>query len=265
MTAERTIPKGKGVAPPSWAPELKKLGKMAQERKNERKRGVPIHWRRKVLPDKALGRWKENVPKLSTTGSASLNLAKSIRAPRPLMSPVLAVDGHPLTKRQQAQALGNMHKPRPTKAQHAPEIKIPSARRGAFRPITEAELDVALRELSSGATPGKDEIHGEELEQPGRAAMKRALQLFNCSLRGGQVPAKWRHGIIVPPLKRKKPASSMGPFRPATLTSTLCKLVGRIVAHRVRGCIEDKLKPQRAGFRQARSTPDALTQVASAA
>ncbi|KAH8606905.1 hypothetical protein ERJ75_001449600 [Trypanosoma vivax] len=107
---------------------------MAQERKNERKRGVPIHWRRKVLADKALGRWGENVPKLSATGSASLNLAKSIRAPRPLMSPVLAADGHPLTKRQQAQALGNMHMPRPTKAQHAPEIKIPSARRCTFRP-----------------------------------------------------------------------------------------------------------------------------------
>ncbi|KAH8607021.1 putative Reverse transcriptase (RNA dependent DNA polymerase) [Trypanosoma vivax] len=56
----------------------------------------------------------------------------------------------------------------------------------------------------------------------------------------------------------------MGPFRPATLTSTLCQLVGRIVAHRVRGCIEDKLKPQRAGFGPARSALDTLVQVTSA-
>ncbi|KAH8613211.1 hypothetical protein ERJ75_000811800 [Trypanosoma vivax] len=39
MAAKRTIPKGKGVAPPFWTPELTKLDKMVQECKNERKRG----------------------------------------------------------------------------------------------------------------------------------------------------------------------------------------------------------------------------------
>ncbi|KAG8340463.1 hypothetical protein TRVL_08707 [Trypanosoma vivax] len=38
----------------------------------------------------------------------------------------------------------------------------------------------------------------------------------------------------------------------------------RIVARRVRDCIEDKLQPQRAGFRTARSTMDTLMQVTSA-
>ncbi|KAH8619094.1 putative Reverse transcriptase (RNA dependent DNA polymerase) [Trypanosoma vivax] len=53
----------------------------------------------------------------------------------------------------------------------------------------------------------------------------------------------------------------MASFRPVTLTSTLCKLVGRIVAHRVRGCIEDKLQPQQAGRRPQRTTLDSLMQV----
>ncbi|CCD20357.1 retrotransposon hot spot protein (RHS, pseudogene), putative, (fragment), partial [Trypanosoma vivax Y486] len=109
MAAKRTIPKGKGVAPPFWTPELTKLDKMVQECKNERKRDALIRWRRKVLADTALGRWKENVAKLSATDSASWNLVKSICAPRPLTSPVLVVDGHPLTKHQQAQALAQMH------------------------------------------------------------------------------------------------------------------------------------------------------------
>ncbi|KAH8611346.1 putative Endonuclease reverse transcriptase [Trypanosoma vivax] len=47
--AKRTVPKGKGVAPPFWTPELTKLDKMVQECKNERKRGVPIRWRRRCL------------------------------------------------------------------------------------------------------------------------------------------------------------------------------------------------------------------------
>ncbi|KAH8611429.1 putative Reverse transcriptase (RNA dependent DNA polymerase) [Trypanosoma vivax] len=64
-----------------------------------------------------------------------------------------------------------------------------------------------------------------------------------------------------PLLKPNKPANSMASFRPATLTSTLCKLMERIVARRVRDCIEDKLQPQQAGFRPARSTLDTLMQV----
>ncbi|KAH8613399.1 putative Endonuclease reverse transcriptase [Trypanosoma vivax] len=108
MAAKRTIPKGKGVAPPFWTPELKKLDKMVQECKNERKLDVLICWRRKVLADTALRRWKTNVAKLVATDSTSWNLVKSIYAPRPLTSPVLVVDGHRLAKRQQAQALANM-------------------------------------------------------------------------------------------------------------------------------------------------------------
>ncbi|KAG8344806.1 reverse transcriptase (RNA-dependent DNA polymerase) [Trypanosoma vivax] len=154
--------------------------------------------------------------------------------------------------------------PRSTKATHAPEMKIPSTRRSAFRPITEAELDVALRELSSGTAPGDDEIHCEELKQLGRVSRRCILRLFNCSLRTGQVQAKWRHGIIVPLLKPNKPANSMASFRPVTLTSALCKLMERIVARRVRDCIEDKLEPQQAGLRPARSTLDTLMQVTSA-
>ncbi|CCD20913.1 hypothetical protein, conserved (fragment), partial [Trypanosoma vivax Y486] len=237
---------------------------MVQECKNERKRDALIRWRRKVLADTALGRWKENVAKLSATGSASWNLAKSIYAPQPLTSPVLVMDGHPLTTRQQAPALANMCMVKSTKAPHAPEMKIPSTRRSTFQPITEAELDAALRELSSGTGPGDDEIHCEELKQLGRKSRRCILRLFNYSLCAGHVPAKWRQGIIVPLLKPNKPASSMGPFRPATLTSTLCKLMERVVARRVRDCIEDKLQPQQAGFRPARSTLDTLMQVTSA-
>ncbi|CCD17364.1 unnamed protein product [Trypanosoma congolense IL3000] len=117
MAAKRTIPKGKGVALLFWKDEVTKLDKMAQECRNERKRDARIRWRRKVLVDTAMGRWKENVSKLSTMDTASCNLVKSIYAPRPLTSPalmVVVVDGHPLTKRQQAQALANMHMARST-------------------------------------------------------------------------------------------------------------------------------------------------------
>ncbi|CCD21106.1 putative RNase H putative (RNA dependent DNA polymerase) [Trypanosoma vivax] len=264
MAAKRTIPKGKGVAPPLWTPELTKLDKMVQECKNERKRDASIRWRRKVLADTALGRWKDDASLLTADGTKTWSLAKAICAPRPLTSPVLVVDGHPLTKRQRAQALANVCKARSTKALHAPEMKIPSTRHSTFRAITEAQLDVALRELSSGAAPGDDEVHCKELKQLGRVAKKCVLRPLNCSLRTGQAQAKRAYSIIVPLLKPNKLASSMASFRPVTLTSTLCRLMERTVARRVRDCIEDKLQPQRAVFRLARSTLDTLMQVTSA-
>ncbi|CCD21512.1 hypothetical protein, conserved in T. vivax, partial [Trypanosoma vivax Y486] len=157
-----------------------------------------------------------------------------------------------------------MYMTRSTQAPHAPEMKIPSTRHSTFQPITEAQLDVALRELSSGTAPGDNGIHFEELKQLGRVSRRCILRLFNCSLRSGQVTAKLRHGIIVPLLKPNKPANSIASFRPVTLTSTLCKLMERIVARRVRDCIGDKMKPRQAGIRPARSTLDALMQVTSA-
>ncbi|CCD18077.1 hypothetical protein, conserved in T. vivax [Trypanosoma vivax Y486] len=175
MAAKRTFPKGNGVVPPFWPPKLTKLNKMTQECRNERKRDVLIRWRRKVLAGTALGRWKENVSKLSATDSASWSPVKPICAPRPLASPAPVVDGEPPTKRQQAQALANMRMARSTQAPRAPEMKMPSTRRGAFRPITEAELGVALRELSPGTAAGDDEIHGEELKQLGRASRRHML------------------------------------------------------------------------------------------
>ncbi|KAH8615370.1 hypothetical protein ERJ75_000592600 [Trypanosoma vivax] len=79
---------------------------------------------------------------------------------------------------------------RSTKAPLAPEMKIASTRHSVFRPITEAELDVALRELSSGTAPGDDDVNCEELKQLGRETKKCVVRLFNCSLRTGKVPAK---------------------------------------------------------------------------
>ncbi|KAH8612757.1 putative Reverse transcriptase (RNA dependent DNA polymerase) [Trypanosoma vivax] len=264
MATKRTIPKGKGVAPSFWTPELTTPDRRVQDCKNERKRDAQIRWRRKVLADTALGRCEENVPKLSTTDSASWNLVKSICAARPPTSLVLVADGHPLTKRQQAQALANVRAARSTKGPHAPEMKIPSTGRNTFQPITEAELDAALRELSSGTAPGDDEIHCEELKRLGRVSRRCVFCLFNYSLRTGQVPTKWRHGIIVPLLKPNEPANSMASFRPVMLKTTLRKLMERTVARRVGDCIEDKLQPQQAGFRPARSTLDTPMQVTSA-
>ncbi|KAH8607193.1 hypothetical protein ERJ75_001436300 [Trypanosoma vivax] len=144
-----------------------------------------------------------------------------------------------------------MRASRQTKAPHAPEMKIPGARRSAFRPITEAELDVAVRELSSGTGPGDDEIRCEALKQLGGAAKKRVRRLFNFSLRTGQVPAERWHDATRPLLK---------PKGAGTLTNALCELTERIVKRPIGNRMGTKMRPQQVRLRRARSTPAALMQ-----
>ncbi|CCD20537.1 reverse transcriptase (RNA-dependent DNA polymerase), partial [Trypanosoma vivax Y486] len=140
-------------------------------------------------------------------------------------------------------------------------MKKPSTSQCTFQPATEAETDVALRELSSGTAPGDDGIHFEEPKRLGRVSRRCILRLFNHSLCAGHVPAKWRQGIVVPMLKPNEPQSGMASFRPVALTRTLCKPMERIVARRVEDSIEDKLKPQQKRFRPGQSTLDTLMQV----
>ncbi|KAH8614540.1 hypothetical protein ERJ75_000676600 [Trypanosoma vivax] len=85
-----------------------------------------------------------------------------------------------------------MYVARATKAPHAPEMKIPSNRRSTFQPITEGELDVALRELSSGTAPGDNKNHCEEPRQGGKEVRAATVQL-EFAHRAGASQVEARH------------------------------------------------------------------------
>ncbi|KAH8607612.1 hypothetical protein ERJ75_001392200 [Trypanosoma vivax] len=145
------------------------------------------------------------------------------------------------------------------------EMMITRTGRGTFRPITEAELNVALRELSSDTAPDDDEIRFMELTHLAEWQERNWIfRMFNYSLRTGQATAKWRHGIIVPLLKSSRTARSMASFGPVMHTRRLRIIMERIVARRVRDCIEDKLQPHRARIGQETTTTDTLMQVTGA-
>ncbi|KAG8342627.1 hypothetical protein ERJ75_000324400 [Trypanosoma vivax] len=151
-----------------------------------------------------------------------------------------------------------MYMARSTKAPHAPEMTIPGTGQSTVRPITEAELDVARRELSSGTAPGDDDIHCEELTWLGAEEKKCVVRPFDRSLHTEQVPPKWKSSAIVSLLNPYKPATSTVSVRAVTTTSTLRKLMERIVACCAMYFADDKPQPQHTGFRPARPTLDTL-------
>ena len=96
------------------------------------------------------------------------------------------------------------------------------------------------------------------LKHLGPQAKKKLLQLFNASWETSNIPKTWKKAI-----KCGKCRTKAESYRPISLTSSVCKLMERIVNARLMWLLEkDKLLiPEQAGFRQLRSAEDQLAYI----
>ena len=124
-----------------------------------------------------------------------------------------------------------------------------------FKP---AELSLAISSMKAKGAPGKDRIAPRFISALGPNALDFLLEIFNDSWRTCVSPAHWRNAIIVPLLKRGKPASQINSFRPVSLTSCIAKTMERMVANRLTNLAKSNgwWSPDQAGFRSMRSCED---------
>ena len=82
--------------------------------------------------------------------------------------------------------------------------------------------------------------------------------ILNASLTTGWCPQAWRTATIVPFLKKEKDPQAVSSYRPIALTSTIGKLLERLIVNRLFWWLEAKslLSPWQAGFHKRRRTPD---------
>ena len=82
------------------------------------------------------------------------------------------------------------------------------------------------------------------------------LKILNQSWLEGWCPQSWRNEVIIPFLKKDKDPQSVDSYRPIALTSTICKLLERMIVNRHSWWLEEHslLTPWQAGFRKGRST-----------
>lgn len=90
--------------------------------------------------------------------------------------------------------------------------------------------------------------------------LDEVLTLINTAWENGQLPADWKHAVVVPILKPGKVATSPGSYRPIALTSVLCKTMERMVTNRLVYMLErrDFFSPYQSGFGLGRSTMDSV-------
>lgn len=87
--------------------------------------------------------------------------------------------------------------------------------------------------------------------------------LFNESFKRGLLPIKWKHAQIIPILKPGKRPNKPDSYRSVALTSTLCKLIEKILVKRLNWYFEKHniLIQAQDGFRTKRGTMDSLTKL----
>ena len=112
--------------------------------------------------------------------------------------------------------------------------------------------------MKAKGAPGKDKIDPRFLKALGEASLIFLLDIINDSWNSGNCPASWRIAVIIPLLKKGKPASEMNSYRPVALTSCVGKTMERMVANRLSHLAETNgwWSNDQAGFRKMRSCED---------
>ena len=124
-------------------------------------------------------------------------------------------------------------------------------------PFTMPELISAIGSLRS-VTEGPDTIHNDMLRHLPAVALEALLDTFNKIWETGTFPAAWQKAMIIPILKPGKSGLDPLHYRPISLTSSLCKLMEKMVNVRLSWFLEHHsvFTNAQCGFRKHRSAVD---------
>ena len=103
------------------------------------------------------------------------------------------------------------------------------------------------------------------LQKLTKCSANAVLKLYNLIWLNSDFLVSWRHSVVLPVLKPGKDPLNPASYRPISLTSTLCKLMEKLVTNRLTYFVEKHniLSNIQSGFRKGRSTVDHIISVAT--
>ncbi|GBN69622.1 putative RNA-directed DNA polymerase from transposon X-element, partial [Araneus ventricosus] len=110
------------------------------------------------------------------------------------------------------------------------------------------------------SSPGRDSITYSMIKHLTTESQNALLHFYNRIWQEQYFPTLWQQAIIIPLLKPGKDPKNPSNYRPIALTCCLCKLLERMINHRLVHYLEANkyLHPFQSGFRKGRSTIDNL-------
>lgn len=99
-------------------------------------------------------------------------------------------------------------------------------------PFRIQDVEEILRSLDRSAASGPDDIPPIFLKECAGALAPILCALFRESLDSGTIPDVWRRAVVTP-IHKKGSKHQLGNYRPISLTSTVCKVLERLVVKHV--------------------------------
>ncbi|BHF72976.1 hypothetical protein SprV_0401604800 [Sparganum proliferum] len=125
--------------------------------------------------------------------------------------------------------------------------------------ISEAAIDRAVQQLSSGKAPGSDAIPAEIYKHGGPQQMDHLAALFDEMWRQGEVPPDFKDATTVYLYKRKGNRQLCDNHRGISLLNIAGKIFARILLNRLNNHLEQVLLPEsQCGFRLQRENTDMI-------
>lgn len=120
--------------------------------------------------------------------------------------------------------------------------------------ISPEEVAQALRKLNTVKAAGPDGIHPAIMKPLADIIAEPLAQLFNKSLRQQELPTDWKNASVTP-IHKGGDADKVGNYRPVSLTSTVLKVMERILRDKVVGHVtrQKLLTAQQHGFIRKKS------------
>ena len=127
-------------------------------------------------------------------------------------------------------------------------------------PFSFEELNNVLTDLKD-TSPGEDGVSYSFITRLNEQSKRHFLNLVNIIFQSGIIPNSWKSQIIIPLLKPGKSSSDPNSYRPIALSSTVSKIVERLLKNRLEWIVESRniLAPSQFGFRKGLSTIDSLS------
>ena len=118
---------------------------------------------------------------------------------------------------------------------------------------TESVADI-LSSLKPNKAAGPDGVETRVLKECAEEMAPKLQQIFRKSLDEGVVPTQWKEANIVP-IHKGGSKAVMGNFRPVALTSTVCKVLEKIICTAMMSFLtrNNLISPQQHGFVRGRS------------
>ena len=130
-------------------------------------------------------------------------------------------------------------------------------------PPTIDEVSKAIKQTSSGKSPGMDGIPAEIFKSAGPVALEAFHSLLTSIWEEEGVPKEFRNATVVYPFRNRGSTTDCGTYRGISLLSVAGKILARVLLnHLITNMTEENL-PQ-CGFRPNRSTTDMIFSVRQA-